>query len=351
MLNKNKKFIIILISAVIIIVAGLIFYYFSGSSSLPPTLSLSEEEWDFGKIKEDERPVHIFTLSNTGREELIIERVRASCGCTATMLSSDHLPPGGSSELKVTFNPTGYSGLVKKDIYIESNDPASPQKKLTIIAEVEPIPSPQAFFSNSQWELGLISQGEKPTFNFIIENKGELDLVIEKIDASEYVKYEVEVPLNILPGEKREIIFTYDSTLHEVGSVRESVRLYCNDPKRKALSLRIEGYIQEKPAPALGISPVEMSFNLVSNAESSQEEEVIKKISLTNSGEEKLKIASIKASADYLIPLSSELELNPGEEEEIVVRLEKDKISNQESGIEERGYLYLTIALPVIISR
>ncbi|MCK4308422.1 MAG: DUF1573 domain-containing protein [Candidatus Atribacteria bacterium] len=79
-----------------------------------PQISLSEEKCDFGKIKEDERPVHIFTIKNTGGEELIISRVRASCGCTATMLSSDHILLGKSAELKTTFIPTGYEGLVGK---------------------------------------------------------------------------------------------------------------------------------------------------------------------------------------------------------------------------------------------
>jgi len=345
MFGKNKNF-IILISIIVIIGIFLIFYNIQNKSSLPPTISISEEEWDFGKIKEDERPVHIFTINNTGREELIINRVRASCGCTATMLSSDNIPPGKSAELKVTFNPTGYNGLVKKDIYLESNDPQLPKAKITIIADVEPIPSPKAFYSNSQWELGLISQGDLPTFSFIIENKGELDLIIDKVDASEYVKYGIEIPLNINPGDKQEIIFTYDSTHHELGEVRESVRIYCNDPRRKAFSLRIDGYIKEKSAPTVGISPVGISFSLTSDSE----EENIGRVSLTNSGEEEVKITSIKTSADYLVPLKSELKLNQEGEEDIQVILLEDKISDEVQAGEKKEYLYLTIALPITIN-
>ena len=57
MVRKNKIF-IILISVAVIVGAFLIFYNIQNKSSQPPTISLSEEEWDFGKIKEDERPVH-----------------------------------------------------------------------------------------------------------------------------------------------------------------------------------------------------------------------------------------------------------------------------------------------------
>ena len=346
MVRKNK-IIIILIIITVVVGAFLIFYNIQNKSSQPPTISFSEEEWDFGKIKEDERPVHIFTIKNTGREELIISRVRAACGCTATMLSSDNIKPGQSAELQATFNPTGFNGIVKKDIHIESNDPQLPSTKITIIAEVEPIPSPLAFLSNSQWDLGLISQGDLPTFTFTIENKGELELIVDKIDASEYIQYNTEIPIILSLGEKKEVIFIYDSTQHELGEVRESIRIYCNDPRRKAFSLRVDGYIKEKPAPTVSISPVGISFNLGNDSEV----ETIGKFILENSGEGEIKITSIKTSADYLVPLISEIGLNSGEKENLQVVLLRDKLKDkiQEGKIQE--YLYLTVAIPIVIDK
>jgi len=104
-MSRKNKIIFMLIGIVILIGAFLIFYSVQNRPLRPPQISLSEEEWDFGKVKEDERPIHIFTIKNVGGEELIINRVRAACGCTATMLSSDHILPGKSAELKTTFNP------------------------------------------------------------------------------------------------------------------------------------------------------------------------------------------------------------------------------------------------------
>ena len=340
---RNKLIIFIIIAIAILIGAFFIYNSIQNKSSQPPQISLSEEEWDFGKVKEDERPIHIFTIKNTGGEELIITRVRATCGCTATMLTSDHIPPGKSAELQTTFNPTGYKGIVKKDIYIESNDPKLSTTKIVVIVDVEPIPSPQAFISNSQWDLGLISQGDTPTFTFTIENKGELDLVIDKIDVSEYVLYDIVVPLNLLPGEKQEIIFTYDSVKHELGEVRESIRISCNDPKRKAFSLHINGYIKEMAPPSVSISPLEVKFNLISNAEG----ELVKKVNFQNSGKNLIKVISLKTSSDYLVPLRSEIDLDSGEEKDLAIVLLKDKMK----GEEKVEYLYLTIALPIVIER
>ena len=263
------------------------------------------------------------------------------------MLSSDNIKSGQSAELQVTFNPTGFNGIVKKDINIESNDPKFPNKKVSIIAEVEPIPSPQALFSDSQWDLGLISQGDFPTFSFIVENKGELDLIIDKIDASEYIQCGIEIPLTILPGEKQEITLAYNSSQHELGEVRESARIYCNDPRRKAISLRINGYIKEKAAPTISISPVGASFNLTTNSEG----ETIGSFVLANLAEDGIKITSIKTSVDYLIPLVSELDLNSGEKENLQVILLKDRIPDKIQEGEIKEYLYLTIAIPIVINR
>ncbi|GAI57981.1 unnamed protein product, partial [marine sediment metagenome] len=101
MMSKKNSIVLGLIG-IILIGAFLIYYNIQSKAPRFPQISLSEEEWDFGKIKEDERPVHIFTIKNLGGEELIINRVRASCGCTATMLTSDHILPGKSAELKTT---------------------------------------------------------------------------------------------------------------------------------------------------------------------------------------------------------------------------------------------------------
>ena len=174
-----------------------------------------------------------------------------------------------------------------------------------------------------------------------------MDLIIDKIDASEYIQCGIEIPLTILPGEKQEITLAYNSSQHELGEVRESARIYCNDPRRKAISLRINGYIKEKAAPTISISPVGASFNLTTNSEG----ETIGSFVLANLAEDGIKITSIKTSVDYLIPLVSELDLNSGEKENLQVILLKDRIPDKIQEGEIKEYLYLTIAIPIVINR
>nr|MBC8499886.1 hypothetical protein [Candidatus Atribacteria bacterium] len=88
-------------------------------------------------------------------------------------------------------------------------------------------------------------------------------------------------------------------------------------------------------------------FNLTTNPEG----ETIGRFVLANSGEEGIKITSITTSVDYLIPLVSEIELNSGEKENLQVILLKDRIPDKIQEGEIKEYLYLTIAIPIVINR
>jgi hypothetical protein len=57
--------------------------------------SFEEETFDFGSIKEENGPVeHKFVFTNNGNAPLIIDGVRASCGCTTPGWSKEPIPPG-----------------------------------------------------------------------------------------------------------------------------------------------------------------------------------------------------------------------------------------------------------------
>ena len=201
--------------------------------------------------------------------------------------------------------------------------------------------------SGNEWNLGLISQGDKPNFDLIIENKGDEDLVIDKIDTYKHISYNIGLPLIISPEEKHKLTLTYDSTEHNLGEIREAIRIFSNDPKRKALSLRITGYIREKLNPAISVWPIGLDFNLKNDSG----EGAIGKFTLENLGEKDIKIVSVKTSADYLVLLHSKFDLRAEEKKDLQVILLKDKAIEEIQEEESDEYIYLTIALPIKINR
>ena len=101
-----------------------------------PSLVVPETQYNFGKVPEGKVVDHIFSFTNDGNEKLTIEEVKTSCGCTAALLSKKELNPGEKGELKIELNTANRSGRMTRNITIISNDPETPQKHLTIYAEV-----------------------------------------------------------------------------------------------------------------------------------------------------------------------------------------------------------------------
>ena len=345
----QKKNIIFFIIIVTIIVVGsiIIFGNFLNKPVRPPQISISEEEWDFGIVKPGTQPHHNFIITNKGNEDLLIERVWTSCGCVQTSIFTTRILPGKSAELNAIFNTAGYIGILEKIIYIKSNDPEEPEKKIKVKVDIEHQFKPKINTPATEWNMGLISQGDILSLSFIIENQGDADLIIDKIDTFEHIQYNSALPLKILPKEKFELVLIYDSTNHELGDVREAVRIYCNDPTTTSFAIKISGYMAEKETPGIFISPTEAIFNLAPDSE----EGAIRKFIIKNSGDKTVKIISIKSSTDYLAPLRSELSLKSREEKDLQVVLLRDKAREEVEESKTEEYLYLTIAIPIEINK
>ena len=346
-MHKKNIFFFILVVTIIITGSIIIFGNFLNKSVRPPQVSISEEEWDFGKVKPETQPQHQFIITNKGTEDLFIERVWASCGCVQTSISTNRILPGKSAELQAIFNTAGYVGMLEKIIYIKSNDSEEPEKKIKVKVDIEYQFKPKINTPATEWNMGLISQGDILNLSFTIENQGDADLIIDKIDTYEHIQVNNALPLKILPKEKFELVLIYDSTNHELGDVREAVRIYCNDPTTESFVIRISGYIKDIEAPEVSISPTGVIFDLAADSE----EGAIGKFTIKNSSGETVKIISIKSSADYLAPLRSELSLKSREEQDLQVVLLKDKARDEIEGSKTEEYLYLTIALPIKINK
>ena len=80
--------------------------------SQPALTVVGGTRFSFGDITSTSPVERIVTLRNTGTDTLVIEDVLAICGCTGTLLSSDHIAPHDSGSLSISFNPGSFSGKV-----------------------------------------------------------------------------------------------------------------------------------------------------------------------------------------------------------------------------------------------
>lgn len=101
------------------------------------TLALSENNYDFGKIKKGEKVEHVYEVTNTGTNPLVISEVKPGCGCTAPDFTRDPILPGKKGKITLHFDSTNFDGNVQKYADVFANVEKSPIK-LTFTANIQP---------------------------------------------------------------------------------------------------------------------------------------------------------------------------------------------------------------------
>ena len=105
------------------LLAGLLsILVFSIVDAQPKIDIVGGNERDFGNVYTGQIIKRTVTVRNTGFDTLRISGIKASCGCTGAMASSQVISPGDTSTVSIAFNSTGYKGSLAKNIRISSND-------------------------------------------------------------------------------------------------------------------------------------------------------------------------------------------------------------------------------------
>lgn len=100
-------------------------------------LALSEANFDFGKLKKGDHVEHIYEVTNTGTNPLIISQVKPGCGCTVPDYTKDPILPGQKGKITLKFDSTNFDGLVNKQAEVYANVEKAPIV-LTFSADIQP---------------------------------------------------------------------------------------------------------------------------------------------------------------------------------------------------------------------
>ncbi len=84
------------------------------------TISLTETEFDFGKIPQGKPVTHVFEFKNVGSTPFSLDNVQASCGCTTPDWNKDVVAPGATSKITIGYNAQN-EGTFTKPVTITYN--------------------------------------------------------------------------------------------------------------------------------------------------------------------------------------------------------------------------------------
>ncbi len=274
-------------------------------------ISFNETTHDFGKFKEEVGKIsHQFEYTNTGNQPLIINNVRASCGCTTPEWTKTPVPPGAKGFIKVTYNAKNRPGKFHKTITVQTNS-VTPTVILKINGEVLPHQKTvNDFYPQKMNDLRLksnhlafmnIKNTEIRTDSLNIINTGSTPITIgfEKIPAHLTLK---AVPATLKPNQKGHIVATYDAAKkNDWGFVIDRIYLTINGKRVTNNRLSVSATIKEdfskmsekdkKNAPHITVDSLTFNFGTIN-----QGDVVSHNFKFKNTGKSNLIIHKVKSS-------------------------------------------------------
>jgi hypothetical protein len=302
------------------------------SQEKSPQIEFDERDHNWGTVFEGEKVTHIFNFTNIGESELVIDKVKSSCGCTAALVSEKVIPPGGKGEVKATFDSSRRAGKQTKTITVTSNDPKEPTAKLSITGLVEHYIQ----IKPDRVNLGTVFRGETVEQTIrIIPPQVRPNLKITNVETNqEFVKVEMEKTGNWgerfastvkglfvkrEPTEEEEGIPVFVSLDPEapVGRVRASLTIETDDERKPKLSVQIVGTVTG----SIQVNPQTIAFSPSKDGDQSS-----KKVTLT-SKDIGFEILDIDNKSPHL--QVEKIEKEKGKVYEIEVRLSPDTPKGQ----------------------
>ena len=198
---------------IFVLVSFVMLVCFAPCAVAAPDLQAKTPTFDFGEVYQGEKVPHVFEFSNEGDENLVIDRVRSSCGCTAVLVSEKNIPPGEKGELKANFDSSRFRGAISKTIYIYSNDPVRPVMQFHLKGTVRETVAVQP----AQINFGQVKAGVPVTTTVVLRNQGQetlslgqpnttaAELVVEmaEVDFVSGAETTLELKLTPKPGQGR----------------------------------------------------------------------------------------------------------------------------------------------------
>lgn len=104
-----------------------------------PRIFIESTDVKAGRIYNDQKLEHAFTVENRGDATLVIDRIYGCGGpCRSYVLATNEVPPGGSAKLSFAFDMYLVEGDEIRVRTVHSNDPQTPDVPLTFNSTVIP---------------------------------------------------------------------------------------------------------------------------------------------------------------------------------------------------------------------
>ncbi|MCT4601310.1 MAG: DUF1573 domain-containing protein [Marinifilum sp.] len=227
----------------------------ANAQNTKPVMKFASKTHDFGTFKEElGKQVYSFEFMNEGKQPIIINQVRSSCGCTSPSWTKKPVAPGQKGFIKATFDPKNRPGIFNKSITITANtNPAItilrikgkviPREKT--IADLYPRMMNGLRLKNNHLSLTKVKntevkEGAVEVYN---DSNEEVSIAFKRMPAHLQIKM---VPEKLAPKQKGKIIALYDGAKkNDWGFVVDYMDILVNQKHKPGQRLTVSANIVE----------------------------------------------------------------------------------------------------------
>lgn len=291
-------------------------------------ITFEKTEHNFGSFMEAAGvQTTTFKFKNTGTVPLILNNVRASCGCTTPKWTRDPIAPNGSGEITVSYDPKNRPGAFTKSITVGSNAENS-TVNLTITGQVEQ--REKTLAEKYPREIGTLraetnhisfaqlKQNAVETKELELVNDTEKPVKVELQTVPAHLKVKVE-PETIPAKGRGKMSVTYDAKLADTyGFASHRIYLSLDGSKDYKNSIGVSATIEEdfsQLTPAQLASAPVAQFNVLDFdfGDMKQGDKKDYTFNLTNAGKSDLHIRNVRSSCGCTAVAPSKKVVSPGE--------------------------------------
>jgi len=307
---------------------------FTTAEAQKAKIVFEEMSHDFGSFKEaDGAQTTTFKFTNEGNQPLILNSVRASCGCTTPKWTREPVAPGSTGEIQVSYNPKNRPGSFNKTVTVQSNA-ESPTTVLRIhgnvaqrektLAEQYPRQIGDLRVKTNHVSFARIKQNDVETKELELVNDTEKPIEVGFRTVPKHITAKLE-PETIPANGKGKLIVTYNADeANTYGFSSHRIYLTLNGSNDYRSSVGVSATIEEDfshlSAAELANAPVadfsEKSHDFGDMNQGDKKEHTFE---LSNNGKSELVIRNVRSSCGCTAVAPSTKVIAPGESAPIKV--------------------------------
>ena len=201
-----------------------------------PDIFFEEPNCDFGKVYKNEDVEHFFMFENRGTTDLIIEDIKASCGCIISEATTPKVLPGMSGGIIVILKGVPDTGAISKNIKIYSNDPDASVYSLNLSGEI----IEDITINPRQISFGFIPKGKKITVEIDVKLRPGFKLEIKDLISS---NHDISIMYKKDDKENKYVVELTLKNTATVGVLTGNIQIVTNSERQNRLIIPVFGEV------------------------------------------------------------------------------------------------------------